>query len=59
MDGLTAKNGVMVLRKVLSFKGKGNFVNNFNNTQYNLTSNLYKNLNEHDEIGKNLSLISK
>ena len=52
MDGLTAKNGVMVLRKFIPFKGKQI------NKQYNIVSNPYQNKQVAEE-GKKLSLIAK
>ena len=54
MDGKTAKNGVMILRKV-SFKGKSK---TYYNAQYNFASNPYKN-SEPAEEGKKLSIVSK
>ena len=56
MDGLTAKNGTMILRKV-AFRGK-NSSNGFYNKQYNLVSNTYQNKKE-AETGKNLSLVCR
>lgn len=57
MDGMTSKNGVMVLKhiaKKLSFKGKQPYYNK----QYNITSNLYEQKDLPQE-GKKLSIISK
>ena len=56
MDGLTAKNGTMILRKV-AFRGKSSS-NGFFNKQYNLVSNTYQNKQE-AETGKNLSLVCR
>lgn len=50
MDGLTSKNGVMMLKKIAF---KGNF-----NKQYHITSNPYKQ-NDILEEGKKLSVIAK
>ena len=52
LDGLTAKNGVMVLRKFIPFKGRQI------NKQYNIVSNPYE-TKENTVSGKNLSLVSK
>ena len=54
LDGLTSKNGVMVLKK-LAFRGNSK---PYLNTRYNIVSNPYKHQNI-SEVGKNLSLISK
>ena len=57
-DGKTAKNGVMILKKVLSFKGRSNGLGIYNE-QYNIVpSNLYK-VKDSTIQGQNLSLISK
>ena len=56
LDGLTAKNGVMVLRKFLSFKGRQ--TNPIYNNKYNFTSNAYTQKKNND-IGKNLCILSK
>ena len=56
MDGLTAKNGAMILKKI-AFKGRSN-VNSFYNMQYNFAVNPYK-FEKSVENGKKLSLISK
>lgn len=56
MDGLTAKNGVMVLRKV-AFRGNTNG-NGIYNQQYNLISNPYAK-HEEFEQGKSLSIIAR
>ena len=55
MDGLTAKNGVMILKKIknIIFKGHQNKY-----SQYNFVSNPYKH-NEPAAEGQNLSIISK
>ena len=55
MDGLTAKNGVMILKKIknIIFKGHQNKY-----SQYNFVSNPYKH-NEPAIEGQNLSIISK
>ena len=55
MDGKTAKNGVMILRKIknIIFKGHQNKY-----SQYNFVSNPYKH-NEPADEGRNLSIISK
>ena len=53
MDSITAKNGVMVLRKALSFRGKGIY-----NKQYHFDTNLYQQ-NTKQEQGKKLSIIAK
>ena len=56
LDGLTAKNGVMVLRKFLSFKGKQHTP--IFNQKYNIVSNPYE-TKENAEAGKKLSIIAK
>lgn len=56
MDGLTAKNGALILRKV-AFKGRS-AEKSFYNKQYNFVSNIYEKP-EAKESGKYLSLISK
>ena len=59
LDGKTAKDGVMVLKKVIKkigFRGKNN--NQFYNEKFNIVSNPYKQ-KELTETGKNLSLVSK
>ena len=57
-DGKTAKNGVMILKKVLSFKGRSNGLGIYNE-QYNIVpTNLYK-VKDSTIQGQNLSLISK
>ena len=57
LDGLTAKNGVMVLRKALSFRGTSHS-NNVHNIQYNVVSDAYSNKKQAD-IGNKLSLLLK
>ena len=57
MDGLTAKNGVMVLRKLKNVAFKGNS-KSFFNRQYNIVSNPYMPAKAIEE-GKNLSIVSK
>lgn len=54
MDGKTAKNGVMLLKKMKNIIFRGGNIN----TQYNLASNPYKKT-EVAEEGKKLSLIAK
>ncbi|MBR6126521.1 hypothetical protein IKQ21_02450, partial [bacterium] len=54
MDGLTAKNGVMLLKRIKNILFKGNSYN----ASYNLVSNPYK-TPETSVEGRNLSLISK
>ena len=54
MDGKTAKNGVMILKK-LAFKGNRK---TYYNSQFNIVSNPYK-VTEQVEEGKKLSLISR
>ncbi len=58
MDGITAKNGVMILKKLknVAFKGSSNKV--FCNQQYNIISNPYHKT-EQTETGKKLSVISR
>ncbi len=53
MDSITAKNGVMVLKKALSFRGKGVY-----NKQYSFNTNLYQQEPEQEQ-GKKLSIIAK
>ena len=53
LDGKTAKNGVMILRKLRNIGFKGSY-----NQQYNFTKNAYKVNSMHQE-GKQLSLISR
>ena len=55
MDGMTAKNGVMILKKIknIIFKGHQNKY-----SQYSFVSNPYKH-NEPIEEGRNLSIISE
>ena len=55
MDGMTAKNGVMILKKIknIIFKGHQNKY-----SQYNFVSNPYKH-NEPVEEGNKLSIVSK
>jgi len=53
MDGITAKNGVMILRKALSFKGKGVY-----NKQYNFASNPYQQMPTQEQ-GKKLSIVAR
>ena len=53
MDGLTSKNGVMLLKKIKNVIFRGNRYN----SQYNICSNTYKNLTA--EKGKKLSVISE
>ena len=55
MDGMTAKNGVMILKKIknIIFKGHQNKY-----SQYSFVSNPYKH-NDPIEEGRNLSIISK
>ena len=58
MDGITSKNGVMILRNLarkIAFRGKQQA---FYNEKFNIVSNPYK--KQHDvESGKQLSLISR
>ena len=56
LDGLTAKNGVMVLRKFIPFKGKQS--SRIFNQQYNFASKPYQQ-KEIPEEGKKLSIIAK
>ena len=58
MDGLTSKNGVMILRhlKKVAFKGKQH--KTYFNPQYNFASNPYKKA-EAVEEGQKLSIVSK
>lgn len=58
MDGKTAKNGVMVLRKVKNIVFKGNDSKPFFNRQYNIVSNPYQPAKTVEE-GKNLSVLAK
>ena len=55
MDGITAKNGVMILKKIknIAFRGKNS------GSQYNIISNLYKHNEVPVETGMKLSIISK
>ena len=54
MNGKTAKNGVMVLKRIMKHIGfRGNL-----NKQYNMPVNPYKKA-EFTEYGRNLSLISR
>ncbi len=53
LDGKTAKNGVMILRKLKNIGFKGSF-----NQQYNFTKNAYQ-VNSAHQKGKQLSLISR
>ncbi len=55
MDGMTAKNGVMILKKIknIIFKGHQNKY-----SQYNFVSNPYKH-SEHVEEGQKLSIVAK
>ena len=55
MDGITAKNGVMILKKIknIAFRGKNP------SSQYNIVSNPYKHNEVPVETGKKLSIISK
>ena len=56
MDGLTAKNGVMILKKLknISFRGSQKLFNQ----QYNLNPNSYSKT-ETKELGKTLSIIAR
>lgn len=56
MDGITAKNGAMILRKV-AFRGRTSGSGIYNQ-QYNLVTNPYTK-NEKVEFGKNLSLVAR
>ena len=58
MDGLTSKNGVMILRhlKKVAFKGKQH--KTYFNTQYNFASKPYQKA-EAVEKGQKLSILSK
>ena len=55
MDGITSKNGAMILRKVKNVVFRGSAFNQ----QYNIANKPYNNMNNNAETGKNLSLISK
>lgn len=58
MDGLTAKNGVMILKKLKNVAFKGSNSKAFYNSQYNIVSNPYQPAKTVEE-GKRLSVIAK
>ena len=53
LDGITAKNGVMILKKLKNVAFRGNI-----NHQYNFSQNAYQ-ANNKPEIGSQLSLVSR
>ena len=58
MDGLTSKNGVMILKHIKNIVFKGNKHREYYNPQYNFVSNPYKQ-KEIPVEGEKLSLLSK
>ena len=57
MDGLTSRNGVMLLKHTKKIGFKGNAATKLHNSIYNVANTAYKNVSS-AEYGKNLSVIS-
>ena len=58
MDGLTSKNGVMILKHIKKIAFKGKQLKTYFNPQYNFASNPYQKA-ETVEEGQKLSIVSK
>ena len=59
MDGLSSKNGVMILKKIRKIAFKGSVKNNFYNRQYNIMSSNPYHVESQKEEGLNLKVLSK